>query len=217
MAAAASGTAGTAVPAGIRLGVATHNAHKVGEIWSILEPLVPGLTRDAVADAGALGAPAPVEDGVTFEANALIKARALCEATGVAAIADDSGISVGVLGGAPGVFSARWAGSHGDDSANLRLLLDQLGDVPDEHRDAQFVCAAALVTPDGHEYVELGRMRGRVAREPAGGGGFGYDPIFIAEGFSVTTAEITAAQKNQISHRGAAFRALAPHIATILN
>lgn len=203
----------SAIPAGVRLGVATHNAHKVGEIWAILGPLVPGVTRDAVADAGSLGAPVPVEDGVTFEANALIKARALCAATGLPAIADDSGIAVGVLGGAPGVFSARWAGSHGDDTANLRLLLDQLGDVPDEHRDAMFVCAAALVMPDGLEYVEVGRMPGRIAREPAGGGGFGYDPIFVADGFGVTTAELTPEQKNQISHRGAAFRALAPHVA----
>jgi len=206
----------SAIPAGVRLGVATHNAHKVGEIWAILGPLVPGVTRDAVADAGSLGAPVPVEDGVTFEANALIKARALCAATGLPAIADDSGIAVGVLGGAPGVFSARWAGSHGDDTANLRLLLDQLGDVPDEHRDAMFVCAAALVMPDGLEYVEVRRMPGRIAREPAGGGGFGYDPIFVADGFGVTTAELTPEQKNQISHRGAAFRALAPHVAAAL-
>jgi XTP/dITP diphosphohydrolase len=203
-------------PAGIRLAIATHNAHKVGEIWAILDSLVPSLTREAVADAGTLGAPAPVEDGVTFEANALIKARALCAATGLPAIADDSGIAVGVLGGAPGVFSARWAGSHGDDAANLRLLIDQLADVPDEHRDAAFVCAAALVTPDGHEFVEVGRMHGRVTREPAGGGGFGYDPIFVADGYDVTTAEITAEQKNAISHRGIAFRALAPHVAAVL-
>lgn len=216
MTADATVAAGAAVPAAVRLAIATHNAHKVGEIWSILGPLVPGLSRDEVADAGTLGAPAPVEDGVTFEENALIKARALCRATGVAAIADDSGIAVGVLGGAPGVFSARWAGSHGDDAANLYLLLDQLSDVPDEHRDAAFVCAAALVTPDGREYVEVGRMEGRVAREPAGAGGFGYDPIFVASGFSVTTAEITAEQKNAISHRGAAFRALAPHVAAVV-
>lgn len=196
--------------------MATHNAHKVGEIWAILEPLVPSLTRASVADAASLGAPTPVEDGVTFEANALIKARALCAATGLPAIADDSGIAVGVLGGAPGVFSARWAGSHGDDGANVRLLLDQLGDVPSEHRDASFVCAAALVTPLGDEYVEVGRMHGRIARQMAGGGGFGYDPIFVADGYSVTTAEITAAQKNQISHRGTAFRALAPHLAAVL-
>ena len=209
-------TAPDPIPAGVRLGVATHNAHKVGEIWAILGPLVPELTREAVADAGSLGAPAPVEDGVTFEANALIKARALCAASGLPAIADDSGIAVGVLGGAPGVFSARWAGSHGDDAANVRLLLDQLGDVPDEHRDAEFVCAAALVTPDGREFVEVGRMPGRVARELAGGGGFGYDPIFVADGFSVTTAELTSEQKNQISHRGAAFRALAPHVSAAL-
>lgn len=206
----------TAPGVSVRLAIATHNPHKVGEIWAILEPLVPTLARESVADAGSLGAPTPVEDGVTFEANALIKARALCASTGLPAIADDSGIAVGVLGGAPGVFSARWAGAHGDDAANVRLLLDQLGDVPDAHRDAAFVCAAALVTPQGDEYVEVGRMPGRVAREPAGGGGFGYDPIFVADGFEVTTAEITADQKNAISHRGAAFRALATHIAAVL-
>ncbi|WP_430867368.1 RdgB/HAM1 family non-canonical purine NTP pyrophosphatase [Demequina aurantiaca] len=205
-----------AAPAGVRLAFATHNAHKVGEVWAILEPLVPSLTGAQIADAGSLGAPAPVEDGVTFEDNALIKARALCALTGLPAIADDSGIAVGVLGGAPGVFSARWAGSHGDDAANLQLLLDQLADVPDGHRDAAFVCAAALVTPQGSEYVEVGRMPGRVTREPAGGGGFGYDPIFVADGFEVTTAELSPEQKNQISHRGAAFRALAQHLAAEL-
>jgi len=209
--------ASPAVPAGVRLAFATHNAHKVEEVWSILGPLVPGMSREHVADAGALGAPAPVEDGVTFEANALIKARALCASTGLPAIADDSGIAIGVLGGAPGVFSARWAGVHGDDAANLQLVLDQMRDVPDEHRDAAFVCAAALVTPAGDEYVEVGRMLGHVTHQRAGGGGFGYDPIFRPEGYDVTTAEISAEQKNQISHRGAAFRALAPHVAAVLN
>lgn len=195
-----------------RLAFATHNLHKVGEVWAILGPLLCGVSREAFVDAGSLGAEAPVEDGVTFEANALIKARALCDSTGLPAIADDSGIAVGVLGGAPGVFSARWAGSHGNDAANLQLLLAQVSDVPDPHRDAQFVCAAALVTPQGREYVEVGRMPGRLAHESAGGGGFGYDPIFVADGYEVTTAEMTAEQKNSISHRGAAFRALAPHV-----
>lgn len=199
-----------------RLAIATRNAHKVDEIWAIIEPLLPHLHREDVASALDLGAPSPVEDGVTFEANALIKARALAASSGVPALADDSGIAVDVLGGAPGVFSARWAGSHGDDEANLRLLLDQLGDVPDHHRTGAFVCAAALVTPDGHEYVEVGRMAGRVVREPRGSGGFGYDPIFVADGQSVTNGELSAQVKNEISHRGAAFRAMAPHLAAVL-
>src|SRR5690554_2793796 len=157
-----------------RLAIATRNAHKVDEIWAILSSQLPELTRDDVASALDLDAPSPVEDGVTFEANALIKARALAASTGLPALADDSGIAVDVLGGSPGVFSALWAGTHGDDEANLRLLLAQLADVPDEHRDASFVCAAALVLPDGREYVEVGRMEGRVIREPQGAGGFGY-------------------------------------------
>ncbi|WP_084039468.1 RdgB/HAM1 family non-canonical purine NTP pyrophosphatase [Demequina sp. NBRC 110053] len=199
-----------------RLAIATRNSHKVDEIWAILEPLLPHLHREDVASALDLDAPSPVEDGVTFEANALIKARALAASTGVPALADDSGIAVDVLGGSPGIFSARWAGSHGDDAANLRLLLDQLADVPDEHRGAAFVCAAALVTPDGREYVEVGRMPGELAREPRGDGGFGYDPIFVAEGQSVTNAELDADAKNAISHRGAAFRAMAPHVVAVL-
>ncbi|MEX0914208.1 MAG: non-canonical purine NTP pyrophosphatase, partial [Demequina sp.] len=174
----------TAVPAGARLALATHNAHKIDEVWAILSPHLPQLTRDQLVDAAALGTAAPVEDGTTFEANALIKARALCAATGLPSLADDSGIAVDVLGGCPGVFSARWAGAHGDDQANLRLLLGQLDEVRDEDRGAAFVCAAALVTPAGHEYVEVGRMPGHVVREPHGDGGFGYDPIFVATGQS---------------------------------
>ncbi len=199
-----------------RLAIATRNAHKVDEIWAILAPHLPGVERHDVASAIDLDAPSPVEDGVTFEANALIKARALAAASGMPAIADDSGIAVDVLGGAPGVFSARWAGSHGDDAANLALLLDQVGDVPDEHRGAQFVCAAALATPDGGDVVVLGRMPGRLVRAPRGEGGFGYDPIFVAEGEEVTNAELSPERKNEISHRGAAFRALGPHVAAVL-
>jgi len=207
----------TPLPAGARLAFATHNAHKVDEVWAILSPHVPQLTREQFVDAAVLGTTAPVEDGTTFEANALIKARALCTATGVPALADDSGIAVDVLGGAPGVFSARWSGNHGDDRANLRLLLDQLAEVRDEDRSAEFVCAAALVTPAGHEYVEVGRMHGQLVREPAGDGGFGYDPIFVASGQSVTNAALAPADKNAISHRGAAFRALAPRVAVELD
>jgi XTP/dITP diphosphohydrolase len=159
--------------------------------------------------------PPPIEDGVTFAENALVKARAVCAATGLATIADDSGLAVAVMGGAPGIFSALWSGAHGADEENLRLLLAQLIDIPDAHRGAAFVCAAALVTPGGQEVVCEGRMEGRIATEAAGGGGFGYDPIFIPAGFDVTAAELTAAQKNSISHRGKAFTTLAPHLAAL--
>ena len=199
-----------------RIALATHNAHKVGEIWAILAPLVPGLTREDMASAGELGAPSPVEDGVSFAENALIKARALAAATGLPAIADDSGISVDVMGGAPGIFSALWSGRHGADGENLELLLAQMADIPEPNRGAAFVCAAALVNPDGTELVEIGTMRGRLAVAASGGNGFGYDPIFIPEGFVVTAAELTPEQKNAISHRAAAFTALAPHVAAVL-
>ena len=153
---------------------------------------------------------------MTFEENSLIKAHALARATGLAAIADDSGITVDVLGGAPGIFSARWSGSHGNDEANLHLLLDQLSDVPDRHRGAAFVSAAVLVTPDGREFIKRGEVRGTLTRTPRGEGGFGYDPIFVPDGFEVTTAQMSAEQKNAISHRGIAFRALMPHIVEYL-
>ncbi|WP_062069316.1 RdgB/HAM1 family non-canonical purine NTP pyrophosphatase [Demequina sediminicola] len=199
-----------------RLAIATHNAHKVGEIWAILEPLVPGVTREEVGSSADLGAQAPVEDGVTFEANALIKARSLAASTGLPAIADDSGIAVDVLGGAPGIFSARWAGRHGDDGANLQLLLDQLADVPDEERGAAFVCAAALVLPSGEEHVVVGRMPGVLLRERRGSHGFGYDPIFLGAGQTLSNAELDADTKNALSHRGTAFRSLAPYVAQAL-
>lgn len=199
-----------------RLAIATHNAHKVDEIWAILAPLVPGLKREDVASAKDLGAPSPVEDGVSFAGNALIKARALATSTGLPAIADDSGISVDVMGGAPGIFSALWSGRHGADRENLELLLAQMADIPDEHRTARFVCAAVLVMPDGREHVCEGAVEGVLLREPAGVGGFGYDPIFRAHGESVSNAEISAERKNEISHRGKAFRSLAPLVADAL-
>lgn len=199
-----------------RLAIATHNDHKVGEILAILAPHLPGLAREDIASAKDLGAPSPVEGGVTFAENALIKARALASSSGLPAIADDSGIAVDVMGGAPGIFSARWAGKNASDAANLQLLLEQLSDVKDPHRAARFVCAAVLVLPDGTEIVEIGEMPGRLAAEPAGEGGFGYDPIFIPEGHDVTSAELSPEDKNAISHRGAAFRALAPHVAAVL-
>lgn len=207
----------------MRLVLATHNPGKLVELRAVLAPHLPDLADDDVVTAGDLGVEPPVEDGVTFAENALLKARAIARATGHVAVADDSGLSVDVLGGAPGVFSARWSGRHGDDEANLRLLLAQLGDVPAEHRGAAFVCAAALVTPDGHEVVTTGEMRGRLTTAPRGSNGFGYDPVLEpddqparAAGARLTSAELTPEEKNAISHRGEAFRALAPAIAEAL-
>ncbi len=206
-----------------RLVLATHNRHKLGELRAILLPVVPGLAPDDVTSSAELAAPDVAETGVTFAENALLKARALAEHTGLPAVADDSGLCVDVLGGAPGVFSARWAGRHGDDAANLDLLLAQLADVPAAHRGARFVCAAALVTPDGRETVAQGEMPGRLTTAPRGTGGFGYDPVLEpdaqparAAGRVLTSAELTPEEKNAISHRGAAFRALAPAIAAVL-
>jgi XTP/dITP diphosphohydrolase len=153
------------------------------------------------------------ESGLTFADNALLKAREGVRYTGLPTIADDSGIAVDALNGMPGVFSARWAGKHGDDRANLELLLAQVGDVPDEHLGAAFVCAAAVVLPDGREIVTHGEQRGRLVRTPRGDGGFGYDPIFVAEGATRTNAELTPEEKDAISHRGKALRAMAKVIA----
>ena len=217
-----------AVPDGARLVLATHNRKKLVELIAILraQPGLADLPEGAVVTAGDLGAPEPVEDGVTFEENALIKARALAVATGLPAVADDSGLAVDVLGGAPGIFSARWAGRHGDDQANLDLLLAQLSAiVKPVHRRAGFVCAAALVTPDGDELVERGEMRGTLVTEPRGANGFGYDPILVPDAQAPaadggpgtrTSAELDPDEKNAISHRGEAFRALAPAIAAAL-
>lgn len=203
---------------GARVVLATHNRGKLAELRDLLAPALPGADVERlVVDAAAAGAPDVVEDGTTFEANALLKARAAAAATGLIAVADDSGLAVDVLHGAPGIFSARWSGRHGDDAANLRLLLEQLSDIPDAHRGAQFVCAAALVTPDGREHVETGTLRGALLREPVGDGGFGYDPLLRPDGSDRTCAELTRAEKNAISHRGRAMRALLPHLLTALD
>lgn len=201
-----------------RLVLATHNDHKVGELRAILlaAGTVPGLLPDEVVGAARFTDVQPVEDGVTFEANALIKARALAAESGLPAVADDSGLAVDVLGGAPGIFSARWAGRHGDDRANLDLLLAQLGDIAPEHRRARFVCAAALVTPEGVEHVVRGELVGTLLTAPRGYGGFGYDPILQPEGYDRSCAELSPEEKNAISHRGQAFRALAPTVAAVL-
>jgi XTP/dITP diphosphohydrolase len=156
--------------------------------------------------------PEAPETGATFAENALAKGREAVAATGLPAVADDSGLAVDALNGMPGVLSARWAGRHGDDVANLELLLAQLGDVPDERRGAAFVCAAALVLPDGTEIVEHGVWPGRIVRAPRGSGGFGYDPIFVPDGEQRTSAELEPQEKDAASHRGRAMRALLPHL-----
>ena len=204
------------IPAGARLILATQNPHKVQELADILSPLITGFSPEMIVGAGGLGIEEPVEDGVSFTENALIKARLVAQRTGLPTVADDSGLCVDIMGGAPGIFSARWCGHHGDDRANLQLLLDQLRDVPEENRGASFVCAAVLVSPAGLERHCLGKMSGKLLDAPRGDGGFGYDPIFLAEGQERTNAELSPEEKNALSHRGKAFRALAPTIAATI-
>jgi XTP/dITP diphosphohydrolase len=189
--------------------LATRNAHKLGELGRILAAEgVTGLTVVGLADVPDF--PEEPETAATFEGNALAKARDAVAATRLPSIADDSGIAVDALNGMPGVLSARWAGVAKDDGANLRLLLEQLADVPDERRGGAFVCAAALVTPDGEETVVRGEWRGTVVRAPRGANGFGYDPIFVPEGYDMTSAELSPAEKDRLSHRGRALRLLLP-------
>lgn len=197
-----------------RLVLATRNQHKLDELRAILA--AEGVDTAGVVSAADVDGPDVQETGVTFAENALLKARALVAHTGLPAVADDSGFAVDVLGGAPGVFSVYWAGRQRDDAANNALLLAQLEDVGPEHRGAQFVCAGALVTPDGREEVREGVVRGRLLAEPVGDGGFGYDPLFVPDGHDRSYAQLTAAQKNAISHRSRAFRELAPLIAELL-
>jgi XTP/dITP diphosphohydrolase len=198
----------------MRLLLATRNAGKLAELQRLLAGAVPGVEvvgLDAVGEV-----PDTVETGATFAENALLKARDAARATGLPAVADDSGLAVDALNGMPGVLSARWSGRHGDDDANTALLLGQLADVPDERRGAGFVCAAALVTPDGREHVLERHWRGRVIRERRGTNGFGYDPVFVPEGLDVTSAELEPAEKDARSHRGQAFAALVPLVAEAL-
>ncbi|MYT30605.1 MULTISPECIES: RdgB/HAM1 family non-canonical purine NTP pyrophosphatase [unclassified Streptomyces] len=191
-----------------RLVLATRNTGKITELRAILDAA--DLDVELVGADAYPGVPDVKETGVTFAENALLKAHALARATGLPAVADDSGLCVDVLGGAPGIFSARWAGRHGDDQANLDLLLAQLADIDDALRTARFACAAALALPDGTERVVEGTLEGTLRRTPAGTGGFGYDPVLQPLGETRTCAELTPAEKNAISHRGKAFRALAP-------
>lgn len=207
-----------------RLVLATRNEHKVHELSQILADLVTELDLEVVGAGDVEGAPDVPETEVTFLGNARLKAVALARATGLPAVADDSGLAVDVLGGSPGVFSARWSGSTAGpdvgrrerDRANLELLLEQVGDVPDEHRGAAFVCAAVVAMPDGRVEGVEGRVVGHLERAPRGSNGFGYDPIFVPTGEHRTLAEHTDEEKNAISHRGNAFRALVPVLRTLL-
>ncbi len=193
----------------MRLLLATRNAGKLAELQRLLAGAVPGVEVVGLDQVGDV-VPETVETGATFAENALLKARDAARATGLPAVADDSGLAVDALNGMPGVLSARWSGRHGDDEANTALLLGQLADVPDERRGAGFVCAAALVTPDGREHVLERQWRGRVIREKRGTNGFGYDPVFVPDGLAVTSAELDPAEKDARSHRGQAFAALVP-------
>ena len=188
----------------LKLVLATHNQHKVEELRRILEPQLPGI------EVLAYDGPEPIENGGTFTENALIKARAAAAHTGLPAIADDSGICVDVLGGSPGIFSARWAGPARDARENLQLLLWQLSDMGDEYRSGRFTCVAALATPDGVEHAVTGEWPGRILREESGSHGFGYDPIFQPDDSDVSAAEMDPEVKNATSHRAIAFEKIIP-------
>lgn len=194
--------------------LATRNAHKVGELQAILSDV--GVEVSLIGMDAFPAVPDVVEDGLTFATNALKKARETALATQLPCVADDSGLCVDALNGMPGVFSARWSGRHGDDAANLDLVLAQLADVADEFRGARFECVAALALPSGEERVVTGVIEGILLRAPRGSGGFGYDPIFLPHGHDRTTAEMSLTQKNAISHRGRAFRGLAPAITELV-
>jgi len=197
-----------------RLVLATANQDKIIELIRILAA---GRVDVQLTGLGEFpGAPDVAETGATFAENALLKGRALAEFTGLPVVAEDSGLCADALNGMPGVLSARWSGRHGDSAGNLLLLLDQLADVPDERRGAHFTCAAVLVLPGGREHTSAGVLHGRLTREPRGANGFGYDPIFVPDGEQRTTAEMSPAEKDAVSHRGRALRGLAPVIAALL-
>ena len=196
--------------------LATRNSYKATELKRILEELDLDCQIFTVADFP--GAPEVEETELTFEGNALLKARALTKFTGLAAIADDSGICVDALDGNPGVHSARWSGaSKNVDQANLDLVLEQVKDVPADSRGAKFVCAAVAVFPDGQELVAIGEMLGHLLNAPTGENGFGYDPIFVPQGFEISTAQMSAAEKDAISHRGKALTNLAHQISEVIS
>ncbi|MEO3871899.1 RdgB/HAM1 family non-canonical purine NTP pyrophosphatase [Nonomuraea sp. B12E4] len=195
----------------MKIVLATRNAGKIDELRRILS----GFEILGLEEFPSIGEVA--ETGVTFEANALLKAHAVAQESGLPAVADDSGLCVDVLNGMPGVFSARWAGRHGDDRANLDLLLAQVSDVPADRLGAHFACCAALALPTGEFRVAEGVLRGHLVTTPRGSNGFGYDPIFVPDGEERTTAELPPDEKDAISHRGRAFRALAPVVRELLS
>ena len=198
-----------------RLVIATRNPGKIVEFRRILNELSDG----AVELIGADEFPDLVdveETGTTFAENALLKARYTAKVTGLPAIADDSGLCVDALNGNPGLFSARWAGVHGNDTANVAKVLDELAEVADAKRGAHFICVAALVMPDGREALAEGFFHGRILRAPVGDNGFGYDPIFSPLGMSISSAQLNAEEKDAISHRGKSLRAIAPHVMEML-
>ena len=198
-----------------KLVLATRNQGKITEFRRILDVLAPGEIElvgvDQFPDLVDVE-----ETGSTFEENSLLKARYTSHATGLPAIADDSGLCVDALNGDPGIYSARWAGAHGDDQANIVKVLEQLKDVEDEKRGAHFMCAASLVLPDGREHVAEGRFDGHILREPVGENGFGYDPIFQPLGFTISSAQMSAEEKDLLSHRGKSLRKIAPHVIELL-
>jgi XTP/dITP diphosphohydrolase len=200
-----------------RIFLASRNRKKIVEMERLLREYAPDVEVLGIDDVD--GYDEPVEDQPTFEGNALLKARAGLAATGLPALADDSGLCVDALNGMPGVLSARWSGLPKDDHRNNQLVLDQLADVPDERRAAHFACAVAFCHPDGTDLVVHGEMHGRVIREQRGSGGFGYDVLFVADEHAdagTTSAELTPAEKDRISHRGRALREIAPLVADAL-
>ena len=193
--------------------LATANPKKLVELQRILDTTLGARQVELVGLGDFADYPDVPETGLTFGENALIKAREGAKRTGLPTVSDDSGLAVDALNGMPGVFSARWSGGHGDDQANLDLVLAQIGDVSDEQRGGSFVCAAALVLPNGREHLVEGRQAGRILRQRRGEGGFGYDPIFLGDGQTRTNAELSPSEKDAISHRGKAFRELSKVIA----
>ena len=199
-----------------KLLLATRNKGKIEEFRRILEDIAAGeielVGLEQFPDLHDVD-----ETGATFEENALLKAREMSAATGIPAIADDSGLCVDFLNGDPGIFSARWAGKHGDDKANTAKVLESLIGVPDDKRSSHFTCVAALALPDGRTHVEEARFNGWILHTPVGDQGFGYDPIFRPEGYEISSAQMSAEEKDAISHRGKSLRAIAPHVITLLN